>query len=166
MSALASLTLLLCCTVVGASILSMLAPQKRTRRIFGFVIGLFVLVTLINGVKSAVSELHIDVSEITSGGALDDSEEDYRDAVVSRTADILVRSLDELLRAEGVVADDIRLKLKTSDSGSIYADRIDIYISEQYRGRRNDIRSLVYTNLSKEPGIYVKGQEVERAADG
>lgn len=161
MSALSSLTILLSTASIAVGMLSLLLPQKRTRRILSFVIGLFILVILTNGVKSAIGELRFEDILTDDADIPSYSEDDYHDAVVQQTADTLVKAIDELLQEEGVIADDIRLRLDISDEGRIYADRIDIYISEQYRDRKSDIRSIIYGNLSKEPVIHVKGQEAE-----
>ena len=161
MSALSSLTVLICCAGVGVGMLSVLVPQQRTRRILGFVLGLFVLVTPLKGVGTALEDLHLSDALQLDADVPTYSDEDYLGAVAQQTADILVSALDELLREEDIIVENIRLNVKISDEGRIYADRIDIYISEAYRSRKDDIRAIVYANLSKEPGIYVKGQEVE-----
>lgn len=160
MSGISSLAVLICCAGVGTGMMSLLIPQKRTKRILGFVLGLFILVTLINGVKASLSDLSLAAVD-TQVQDIAYSDGEYTDAVVRQTADELVRALDELLRDEGIEADDIGVELKISSDGRITADRIDIYISEQYRGRKNDVSSIVNSHLSKEPHIYVQGQEAE-----
>lgn len=161
MSAFSALTLMICAAGIGVGMLSLLIPQKRTRRILTFVCGLFLLVSVTNGVKQALSEIDFQMPLIPEEEFSTEDSDAYLDAVVQETGDILVKALDELLRAEGIAADDIRLKLNISDEGRIYAERIDIYISEAYRNRKSDIRSLIVGNISKEPVIYVQGQEAE-----
>lgn len=161
MSAVASLTTLICCAGLGSGMLSLMIPQKRTKRILSFVLGLFLLVTVINGINAAVGELHLDGILSYNEDVLTESDRDYTGEVVQQTADTLVGLLDETLRDEGIAADDIRVSLKISSSGRISADRIDIYISEPFRGRKNDIRVIIRRELSKEPHIYVQGQEAE-----
>ena len=161
MSALSSLIVLISCAGIGAGMLSLLIPQKRTRRILSFVVGLFLLVTVINGVSIVLKELDLSGALSIDNALPQEDGDSYLDAVVQQTADTLVKAIDELLRGEGIAAEDIRLRLNISPEGRIYADRIDIYISEADRGRKSDIRSLIYGNLSKEPVIYVKGQEAE-----
>lgn len=161
MSALSSLSVLICCAGVGAGMLSVLIPQRRTKRILAFVLGLFMLVLLINGVKAALGEL-----DFGSLGSFEEvlptySDSDYLDAVVQQTTETLVKAVDELLRDQQIIAEDIRLKVNISTDGRITVDRIDIYISEKDRSRKSDVRSIIYTHLAKEPNIYVQGQEAE-----
>lgn len=161
MSALSSLTIVICCAGIGAGMLSVLVPQKRTKRILGFVMGLFILVTVVNGVAEALGEANFSASFTIDSATMTYSEQDYTDAVAQQTAETLVHAVDELLLDEDVAAEDIRLSLKISDEGRILIDRIVIYISETYRSRASDIRSIVYRHLAKEPEIYVQGQEME-----
>lgn len=158
MSAVSSLTVLICCAGIGSGMLSLLIPQRRTKRVLSFVLGLFMLVILVNGVKESLGVIRFDdLPEWTDpDSAVADG--DNTDAVMNETAALLVKAVDELLRDEGIAADDIRIKLKISASGIISAEHVDIYISEQYRGRQNDIRALLHTHLSKEPNIYVQGE--------
>lgn len=161
MSAISSLTVLICCGGLGAGMLSCLIPQRRTRKILGFVLGLFMLVTIVNGIKETLGNIHPAAIINTEIAQQSDDDSEYLRAVVQQTADTLVAAVDELLREQDIAADDIRLKLKISDEGRITVDRIDIYISETYRSRRNDIRAVVKENLSKEPHIYVQGEKAE-----
>ena len=166
MNALASFTLLLCGVGVGVSMLSVLVPQKRTRRILGFVMGLFLLVSVIRAVRIGLSEIHFDALFDDAQTLPAWNEADYNSEVAQYTADALVEVTDELLREEGIIADDIRLSVKISSGGRIYADRIVIYMNEAYRSRKGDIEAVIYRNLSKEPIIYVNGQEAQRADNG
>ena len=161
MSALSSLSVVICCAGVGAGMMSVLIPQRRTKRILGFVLGLFLLVTVVNGVKTSLGELELGALSDIEAALPSYSDSDYTEAVARQTADTLVKVIDELLRDQGIEADDIRLSVKISSEGRITADCIDIYMSERYRSRKNDVRSIVYTHLSKEPNIYVQGQKAE-----
>ena len=162
MKNLSSAAVTVCCVCASVGILSALIPQKRTSKIMSFVIGLFMTVTLISAVSSAdisLSDngLSADVYEVPEY-----SEDDLNKAAVNLTAEQLTSELNELLLSEGIRAEDIGISLKITDEGRIYAQRVVIYISKAYVSRREEIKSIVYRNLSKEPEIYVKGQEAER----
>lgn len=159
MSALSHLALTMCYLSVAVTVLSLFLPQKRTRKIFSFVIGLFVICSLISAFRNtsiAVSELHIEEFNYNS-----ENSDEYTDAVKQKTADNLVSAIDELLRSEGIEAKDIRLSLKISDEGRIYAQEVVIYIGEEDLLRKQEIESIIYRNLSKEPLVYVEKEEVE-----
>lgn len=157
MKALSAASVSLCCVVVAVSVISLLIPHKRTTKILSFAIGLFVIVSALN-VLSGLSNVEIDDAVIGATEYSGISSRDINDAVIGMTAENLTVELNELLKNEGINADDIALTLKISDNGRIYAARVIIYISKDYANRREDIRSIVYRNLSKEPEIYVAGQ--------
>lgn len=157
MKTLSAASVSLCCVVVAVSVISLLIPQKRTTKILNFAIGLFVIVSALN-VLSGLSNVEIDDAVIGVTEYSESNDRDINDAVIGMTAEDLTVELNELLKNEGINADDIALTLKNSDNGRIYAARVIIYISKDYANRREDIRSIVYRNLSKEPEIYVAGQ--------
>ncbi len=164
MNGLKSVGLTICYVCIAVSILSVLVPQKRMRRIMSFVIGIFFIGSVITAFSAQITEIDLslpaDSSEIPTY-----SEDDYTDAVAQMTADNLTKALNELLINEGIAAEDIRLSLKISDEGRISVVRAVIYISETYRERKQDIESIIYRNIAKEPEIYVTGEETQRMAE-
>ena len=161
MNVLSQLALTLCYLSVAVTVMSLFVPQKRTRKIFCFVIGLFVIASIVLGVRNLTISEDIDLSDLNTAQMPEYSESDYNDMILRRTADNLVKATDEILRSEGIEAEDIRLSLKISDEGRIYVDRAVIYISEDDLLRRQEIKSIISRNLSKEPLVYVQ-KEVER----
>ena len=160
MSAISGLGVTVGCVCAAVGILSVLIPQKRTGRLMSFVIGVFFIGSLFSAVITGIQ----DIGDIDTGGyelsIPDHSEEEYRDTVAQAAADRLIQVLNELLINEGIQAQDIRLTLKISDEGRIYASRAVIYISREYEHRVNDIKSIIYRNISKEPEVYIDGQRV------
>lgn len=159
MTALSDLALTFCYLSVAVTVLSLFLPQKRTRKIFGFVIGLFVICSLISSVIHSPFDFEkLQIEDVTLKQT---DNEAYNNAVKQAAADNLVASLDELLRSEGIEARDIRLSLKISDKGRIYIEDVVIYISEEDMSRKNDVTRIIQANLSKEPQVYVEKEEVQ-----
>ncbi len=159
MTALSDLALTFCYLSVAVTVLSLFLPQKRTRKIFGFVIGLFVVCSLISSVIHSPFDFEkLEIEDVTLKQT---DNEAYNKAVKQAAADNLVASLDELLRSEGIEARDIRLSLKISDKGRIYIEDVVIYISEEDMSRKNDVTRIIQANLSKEPQVYVEKEEVQ-----
>ena len=161
MSALSSIGYLMCAVSIAAAVLSSLVPQKRTRKLLSFVLGLFMLSAAAGAVISGTESGDLKLPEFSAEDIPAYSEDDMNDAVAQKTADNLVSALNELLLNEGIQADDIKLDLKITDEGRIYVSRVIIYINEAGAGSAAKIRSIVYGNLSKEPEIYVSGEETE-----
>ena len=160
MSAVSGIGVTICYICVAVSILCVMIPQKRTRKIMSFVIGLFLIASVLDAVTQASKEIEIELPALGSSiNSTTHNENEYTDQVAQLTADDLTKTMDELLKNEGITAKDIRLTLKISDEGRITVVRAVIYIDEAYADRQGDIENIIYRNLSKEPEIYVEGQE-------
>ena len=164
MSTLSQLALTLCYLSLAVTVISLFIPQKRTRKIFGFVIGLFIVASIVLCVRNLTLPDEIDIPDIGDSVESNSFEGDYQDRVLQQTAENLVSATDELLRSEGIEAEDIRLSLKISDAGRIYVNRVVIYINEADSLRRQEIKNIISRNLSQEPLVYVK-KEVEQSAE-
>lgn len=164
MKGLSGICMTVCLVSIAVCIFSVLIPQKRTAKIMSFVIGLFLTAAILSSIIANSEEISLDISELEKYKLPEYSQDDYNDTAIQMTADNLTSALNELLKNEGINADDIKLTLKITDKGRIYASRVVIYINEEDYLRRSDIKSIIYRNLSKEPEIYVTGQENERSA--
>lgn len=166
MSAVNNIGVTLCYICVAVSILCVMIPQKRTRKIMSFVIGLFLIASLLGAFAEASQEIKVDLPDVSQSiDSTAHNEDEYTDQVAQMTADNLTQSMDELLKNEGINIQDIRLTLKISEEGRISVVRAVIYIDEAYASRKGDIESIIYRNLSKEPEIYVQGQETISTAE-
>lgn len=85
----------------------------------------------------------------------DNADDVYSQLVLNKTADNLVLAADNLLKNEGITADNIELALKKTDNNSIYISSVVIYISKQYEHRAQDISKIIGSNMLKEPVIIV-----------
>ncbi len=164
MKGLSGVCMTVCLVSIAVCIFSVLIPQKRTAKIMSFVIGLFLTVTILSSIIAKSEEISLDISELEKYKLPEYSYDNYNDTAIQMTADNLTSALNELLINEGINADDIKLTLKITDEGRIYASRVVIYINEEDYLRRSYIKSIIYRNLSKEPEVYVTGQENERSA--
>ena len=151
---LTAMTLCACCIV--CSLLTLLIPQERMKKTLNLVLSLFLLCSLILPVQSLLSNIQMeyDVQEFDQEYSF--SQEEYHKAILQKAADNLVLCADNLLRKEGIEADNIRLSLKISEGESIYVSNIIIYISRDTENRKQDIESIIYRNFSKEPKIIIE----------
>lgn len=165
MNGLKAVSMTLCFTCVVVSMVTVLIPQKRTRKIMSFVIGLFFISTFIMTVSAQMSEISIQTPDVSEIPIPTYSEIDSQDTVAQMTADNLTQALNDLLVNEGITPKDIQLTLKISDEGRISVVRAVIYISETDIDKTAKIKSIVYRNISKEPEIHVTGEETQQMAE-
>ena len=165
MNGLKAVSLTLCYTCVAVCMITVLIPQKRTRRIMSFVIGLFFISTFITAVSAQVGEINLNKPDVSDIPVPTYNEKDCQDLVAQKSADNLTQALNELLNNEGIYPSDIQLTLKISDEGRISVVRAVIYISERDRDQSERIKSIVYRNISKESEIHVTGEETQQVAE-
>ena len=145
---------------IAVSILSVLIPQKRTRRILSFVIGLFFIGSILSAAASMIPQFSAEKPMFNEPTVPQYDEDDYCGAILRLTAEKAAQALDELLSNEGIHAESIKVTLKKSAEESISVSEVIIYISEEDVDRVDEIESIVYRNVSKEPEIYAKGNKV------
>ena len=161
MKGLGALGEVVCMICVAVSMISVLIPQKRTRRVMSFVIGLFFVGSLLQGLSVSLGQIYAELPKQEKITVPRYSDKDYNDAVGQQTADILTESLNELLSNEGIEVRDINITLKISEQGRITVSRVVIYMNEPFADRAGDVKSIIYRNVSKEPEIYVEGKRIE-----
>ncbi|WP_405343853.1 hypothetical protein [Ruminococcus sp.] len=165
MSGIKAVSMTLCYTCVAVSMITVLIPQKRTRRMMSFVVGLFFISTFMMAVSAQVSEIDLDPAQISEIPIPTYGEGIAEDTVAQLTGDNLTQALRELLVNEGIEPKDIQLTLKISDEGRISVVRAVIYISEKDITKTAQIKSIIYRNISKEPEIHVTGEEAHKMAE-
>ena len=165
MSAVQSVGMTICYTCIAVAILSVMIPQKRTRRIMSFVIGLFFLSALVTAVSTQLGQMNLGVSDVAESTLPTYSEQSFDQAVAQQTAERLTAAVHELLLNEGIDAQDVQLTLKISDEGRISVQRAVIYINEKDSTKAVQIKNIVYRNIAKEPEVYVKGKDAQPVAE-
>ena len=165
MNAIKAVSLTLCYSCVAISMVTVLIPQKRTRRVMSFAVGLFFISTFITVVSAQVSEIDLHSPNGTEIPIPTYHDADSQEVVAQMTADHLTQALNELLHNEGIDVKDIKLSLKISDEGRISVVRAVIYISEKDIDKMPAIKSIVYRNIAKEPEINVTGKEAQQVVE-
>lgn len=155
-SALRSSSVVVCVCCIVCAMFSMIAPAGKMKKTVDIVLSLFLLSSMLipiaSFVKSFSADVVIDEQDVDIKNI---DEDDYTEIVLKQTADNLVEIADNLLKSEGIQAENIRVSLKKTDKNSIYISRIDIYISKDNEKDTDKIKRIVETNMSKEPGIYI-----------
>lgn len=156
----------LCCVV--CSIVSLIIPTGRMKKTVSLVLGMFLLCSTIIPIKGLfdtfskrdiTSKDIIQSNENTIITENDFNESDYNKAVLKKTADNLVTIADNLLKNEGIKAENIKISLNVTDDNSIYIADIIIYITNEYKDKVQTIRKIIYSNMSKDAEIVIDENE-------
>lgn len=86
MSGIQAICMTLCYTCVAVSMITVLIPQKRTRRVMSFVVGLFFISTFITAASAQISEIDLRTPDINEIPIPTYKETDPQDAVAQMTA--------------------------------------------------------------------------------
>lgn len=156
MSSLKAVAVTVCVCCIACSIIGIIAPNGRMKKILNLVLGAFLTVSMIIpliGLSSSFSkDMYVDTSEFVSP---DIDEKEYEKMILNKTADNLVLAANYLLLSEDVTVDNIEIGIKKSDTNSIYISKINIYINDVDKDKAEQIKSIITRNMSKEPVIII-----------
>ena len=156
MTAFRNCAVIVCVCCIACSIISLVAPLGKMKKIMNLILGMFLLCSMVIPVVGLLDSFPSDFKFDESVAQYSDNTDDaYNQMVLNKTADNLVLAADNLLKNEGITADNIELALKKTDNDSIYISSVVIYISEQYSHRAHEITKIIASNMSKEPVIIV-----------
>lgn len=156
MTAFSNCAVIVCVCCIASSIISLVAPLGKMKKIMNLILGMFLLCSMVIPVVGLFDSFSSDFKFDESVAQYSDNTDNaYNQLVLSKTADNLVLAADNLLKNEGITADNIELALKKTDNDSIYISSVVIYISEQYSHRAQEITKIIASNMSKEPVIIV-----------
>ena len=155
-SALKSSSVVICVCTIACSMFSLIAPMGRMKKTIDIVLSLFLISSMLIPIISYFSSFdsQININE-QSFDVQSISEQEYTELVLNQTASDLVSVTDELLKSEGIEAQNIKISLKKTEKNSIYVSKVDIYINKKYEQRLDDIKHIVSINMLKEPEIYI-----------
>lgn len=157
MSALRSSAVVVCVCCIACSVVGVVVPDGRMKKIVNLIFGAFLVLSLfipLIGLSHTIvaKDYSLELQEIEKVVPDDKA---YEQMVLNNTADNLVKAADDLLKAEGIYAENIELGIKKSDNNSIYISKINIYINENDAVRIQNIKSIIERNMSKEPVVIV-----------
>ncbi|MDO4748016.1 MAG: stage III sporulation protein AF [Eubacteriales bacterium] len=156
MSSLKSASVIICICCVACSIIGLLAPLGRMRKISNLVLGAFLVSSLFIPLLGVVDTFSTDYSfDIDDTLTTVSNESDYEKMVLNQTAQNLVAATNDLLLSEGIEAKNIELGIKKSENNSIYINKINIYINKEDKEKTEQIKNIIVVNMSKEPVIIV-----------
>lgn len=134
----------------------MLFPLTVTKKTVSLVMGAFMICSMLIPLIGAISTFTLDYKQ--SEGVMhydNDYEAEFEKEVLTETAENLVIVTNDILSAEGISPQDIKISIGKSDNNSIYISSIYIYITEQDKERVEHIKNIIIRNMSKEPVVII-----------
>ena len=134
----------------------MLFPLTVTKKTVSFVMGAFMICSMLIPLIGAITSFSVDYEgsdEIIDYN--DNFDAQLEKEVLDKTAENLVIVTNDLLTSIGITPQDIKISIGKSDNNSIYISSIYIYITEQDSKRTDYIKNHIARNMSKEPVVIV-----------
>ena len=134
----------------------MLFPLTVTKKTVSLVMGAFMICSMLIPLIGVISTFTMDYKQGEGVMHYDnDYEAEFEKEVLTETAENLVIVTNDILSAEGISPQDIKISIGKSDNNSIYISSIYIYITEQDKERVEHIKNIIIRNMSKEPVVII-----------
>ncbi|MGN0558968.1 MAG: stage III sporulation protein AF [Acutalibacteraceae bacterium] len=147
----------LCAGCILCSVIGMLTPDGKGKKVFNLVLGLFLICSVILPIKNAVRDFNNLLQSSSKNSALMQSaDEKLKDSIIKQTADNLVLALNELYKGEGLTPKNITVAVTKESDDGIKADEICIYIKKEDEVNKNKYIKLTYDNTKIKPKIITE----------
>ena len=147
----------LCAGCILCSVIGMLMPNGKSKKVFSLVLGLFLICSVILPIKNAVRDFNNLLQSSTENSAIMQSADDkLKDSIIRQTADNLVLALNELYNSEGLTPKNITVAVTKESDDGIKVDEICIYITKEDEVNKNKYVKLTYDNTKIKPKIIVE----------
>ncbi len=124
------------------------------KKIIDLILGLFLVCSAVLPLIGLLSDSEYNTEIKTNETvAVQEYDEALNEAVLTTTAENLVKATNNLLQSEGIKASNIKIGIKKNEDNSIYISTLNIYITKDYENRTEDIAKIIGSNMSKEPVI-------------
>ena len=146
-----------CCCVIVCGILNMILPEGSGSKIFKSVLCVFFLSVLL----SPVSEFSYDILSLKNSGSdisfdYSENENPFTDVSEEYLKKEIIKSTEEILNRQGIVPEDISIKINIQENKSIDINDFVIIVSEEQNTEELAERILKKTGIK--PEIILSGE--------
>ena len=146
-----------CCCVIVCGILNMVLPEGNGSKIFKSVLCVFFLSVLL----SPVSEFSYDILSLKNSGSdisfdYSENENPFTDVSEEYLKKEIIKSTEEILNRQGIVPEDISIKINIQENKSIDINDFVIIVSEEQNTEELAERILKKTGIK--PEIILSGE--------
>lgn len=157
MNGLFSVAAVVCASSLICTLVSNFVTEGGTKKVLNFVLGAFIICSLIIPVKSAFSSIGTDISYSEDYSQLVSTyDEIYNKQLVAQTKQNLEATLEQLLEQNGIVASKCEIILSLKDDNSIIISSVSIYIDKEYTPYTDTIYELTSQNFGVKPNIITE----------
>ena len=146
---------IVCAAAVAASVLSLLTPDGRNRRVVAVVTGLFIICCLIFPIRNLLaSGVSLDIEIPPEEQISEGSDQAYTEALLAETKLNLEAVLAVVLTQNNFNVKKSEIKLNTNPDGGIYIEQISIFVPKGFE-RQSELKSVVRKRFETVPEIII-----------
>ena len=148
---------ILCCALLTAALIKLLAPIGNTEKTLKMVIGIFVIVCLLSSVKGIFTV----VKENRDFDKLSETSDDktitvYNEKILSTTAQYMADYTRILLSNNEIIPKNVKVKVEADENMVINLSSISIYIDKDDTHLKDRIIGIVQNELKFTPEIIIE----------
>lgn len=148
---------MLCAVALGCALLQMLAPKEGLGRIFKLIAAAFFLCCLVTPLLSLKSLTRLSVDFLPEEVRADVLQERVNEQVLRQIDAALQRVTTEALEGRNIKVEKVEAQTDTSEDGSIYIERVILYMDKQNIKNAMTARQVMEQRL----GVTVETEAAE-----
>ena len=157
MTAVTSSVAILCCALLTAALVKLLAPMGKTEKTLKLVIGIFVLICLVSTIKEVFSFM-ADTSEFEKTTEITEEKINtvYSEKILSTTAQYMADYTQILLSDNDIKSQNVKVKVEADENMVINLRSVSIYIDKDDEDLTDKIISIVGDELKITPEVIAE----------
>ena len=143
----------LCCCLVVCSLVRMIAPSNHTEKIMSVVVCVFALCCLFSPIIELISGFDITEYELDAETKVQEYTDLYDEKVIKSTAEYISEYVSVLLNTSNIDVSRVVTNIGVNENRGIYIREINIYLDKDNVKYKDDISSLLLSELGIKPKI-------------
>lgn len=151
--------LIICLSIIGVSILEMITLNEKMNKIINFILGLFLLCSIIFPIKN------FKFSDKTFDNNIKSSfkDDDFNSLVSNQSQELAKNNLkiliNEYLKKENINAQKIKIFMDTGKDNCISISKAEIFICKDLENRKEEIKNLIKKEFEINTDIIIIGSD-------
>ncbi len=143
----------LCCCLVVCSLVRMIAPSNSTNKIMSVVISVFALCCLFSPIIELISDFDTGRYELNNVITVQKYSDAYDEEVLKSTAEYISEYICLLLDTGDIDVSEVKTIIGVDENRGIYIREINIYLDKDNIKYKDDVSSLLFSELGIKPKI-------------
>lgn len=155
MNELSSWAVSVCTVAVICSLVEMLAPEGSLSKLLNFVLGLFLVVSVLLPFVKIIQNGELKLSKLEIQQQTPKFESDVDNLTIAYGKSAVEKIIESCLSQNDIPYQKISISMDSSTGNSIDIIKADVYVGAEYRNRFQEIQDIIKQSTGITPNIYV-----------